>query len=320
MRVKGLRRPSRPLRPGDGVLLVRTSLAESYPEWDEVRGRLLEVGLCPVFASDPDPSYAPYADSDKNRLREFFNALTGRPERAILPYRGGSGSLRLLCEWEEPEGGLGEEIPAVCGFSDMTYLHAALACRLSLVTFWGPNARELRDRDTFSLWWAMLSGTVTKGDFLPLGEARTLRPGRASGPLLGGNLESLAHLCGTPFLPDLSGAILLLEDIDEPLYAVDRALRTLFLAGVLKKVSGVVVGPFTGWEPRSDDPASSVADLVLSLIPDVPVMEAGLPGHGFPMATWPLNLAVDLRCPQSTLAPSLQLLEAPFEQSPSRTP
>ncbi|EQD24069.1 MAG: hypothetical protein D084_Lepto4C00604G0002 [Leptospirillum sp. Group IV 'UBA BS'] len=109
-----------------------------------------------------------------------------------------------------------------------------------------------------------------------------------------------------------TGAILLIEDVDEPLYAIDRALRTLSLSGGLDRLAGVVVGPFSGWTPRGDDPAPSVADLVLSLFGRIPVMEAALPGHNVPMATWPLNVLVDMRCPEED-APTLVLLESPFE-------
>ncbi|MCL4486372.1 MAG: LD-carboxypeptidase [Nitrospirae bacterium] len=304
--------PTRPLRSGDAILVVRTGLVAPFPEWDAVRLRLESVGLSPVLCDDPDQAFFPYAASDKERMRRFLSVVTGGQGTGILSYRGGSGAIRLLGGWEDPEKDFSGKVPLVCGFSDMTYLHAALARKLLLATFWGPNARELFHPESFDLWWKMVSGTIRKGDALALGTARTLRPGRASGRLLGGNLESLAHLCGTPFLPDFTGAILLIEDVDEPLYAIDRALRTLSLSGGLDRLAGVVVGPFSGWTPRGDDPAPSVADLVLSLFGRIPVMEAALPGHSVPMATWPLNVLVDMRCPEED-APTLVLLESPFE-------
>ena len=245
-------------------------------------------------------------------MRQFLSAVMDGSGRGVLSYRGGAGAIRLLGAWESPEPLFPKGIPLVCGFSDMTYLHAALARKMSLTTFWGPNARELRDEETFGLWWEMMAGRIGEGDPLPLGEARILRSGRARGLLVGGNLESLAHLAGSPFFPDFSEAILLIEDVDEPLYAVDRALRTLFLSGALDRLAGIVVGPFSGWIPREDDPAPSVSDLVLSLVGKVPVMEASLPGHGTPMATWPLNVPVALDCPSGGV-PTLILQESPFE-------
>ena len=70
----------------------------------------------------------------------------------------------------------------------------------------------------------------------------TVRPGRATGPLLGGSLTLLAHLCGTPLLPPLDGAILLLEDVDEKPYRLDRYFTQLRLAGALDRVAAVAIG------------------------------------------------------------------------------
>jgi muramoyltetrapeptide carboxypeptidase len=161
----------------------------------------------------------------------------------------------------------------------------------------------------------MVSGDWREGGSLPLGESRTVRPGRAVGRLLGGNLESLAHLSGTPFMPDLAGALLLLEDVDEPLYAVDRALRTLALSGALTDLAGVVVGPFLRSSPREDDPAVSAEELILSVVGEVPILFSPLPGHGRPMATWPMGLSLEMDCPplHSGMLPTLRLLESPFE-------
>ncbi len=303
-------RPSRPLRSGDALLVVKTGLTAPFPEWETVHDRLVAVGLSPVLPEPPSPSSL--VSPDRARMRQFLSAVMDGEGAGVLSYRGGTGAIRLLGAWENPGTLFLKGIPIVCGFSDMTYLHAALARKMDLATFWGPNARELRHEGTFGLWWEMMSGRIGAGDPLPLGEARVLRPGRAWGRLVGGNLESLAHLAGSPFFPDFSEAILLIEDVDEPLYAVDRALRTLSLSGALDRLAGIVVGPFSGWSAREDDPAPSVADLVLSLVAKVPVLESSLPGHGTPLATWPLNLPVVLDCPSGG-TPSLILQDSPFE-------
>ena len=309
-------RPSRPLRRGDRLLLPRPSLGRPFPEWGTVLARLEGVGLHPEHFGEEEPGAGPYLATDPVRGRDFVRALScGAP--GVLSYRAGSGAIRLLERWAPPSFPDPDRIPLFCGFSDATYLHAALWRHSHLVTFWGPTARELVFAETFSLWWSMVSGEMREGDCLPLGECRSVRPGQASGRLLGGNLESLAHLSGTPFMPDLSGAILLIEDVDEPLYAVDRALRTLALAGSLRDLAGVVMGPFLRSASREDDPAREAEDLVLSVVGEVPVLFSSLPGHGRPMATWPLGVDIAMECPPvgSGALPRIRLLASPFTLS-----
>lgn len=284
-----------------------------FPEWETVRRHLEGVGLVPEFFGEEESGSAPYLAGDPVRARDFSLALSsGAP--GVLAYRAGSGAIRILSEWIDPPFPHPEAVPLFCGFSDATYLHAALWRRCGLATFWGPTARELGFGENFSLWWSMVSGERGEGDCLPLGEARTVRPGRAVGRLLGGNLESLAHLSGTPFMPDLAGAILLVEDVDEPLYAVDRALRTLALSGALKDLAGVVVGPFLRSAPREDDPAKSAEELVFAVVGEIPVLASPLPGHGRPMATWPLGVTLEMKCPSPVSGdpPTLRLIESPF--------
>lgn len=310
-----LLRASRPLRAGDKVALIRPGMAGKFPEWERVSERFSSRGLVPVMVGgDPGSNGDPYYADDSTRAGEIRRALLNPAFACVLAYRGGSGAIRLLSGWTPLSGRMGP-VPLVCGFSDMTYLHAALARTMNMVTFWGPNARELADEKSFDLWWEAMSGGLSKGSSLPLGECRGVRPGLSTGRLWGGNLESLAHLSGTPFFPDLSGRILLLEDIDEPFYAIDRSLRTLFLAGALRSIAGVVLGPFSRIERREDDPASSVPDLLLPLIGPVPVISSSLPGHACPMATWPMNLRVELSSSSSGRS-SLRLLESPFESDP----
>lgn len=307
-------KPSRPLAPGDAISVVRPGLAGFFPEWPEIRVRLeaegFQVRLTGGIPVPGPPGKSPYYAGDRVRASDFAEAFADPASAALMAFRGGSGAIRLLDSLPAPLP-RAPGIPIVCGFSDMTYLHAFLARTMSLVSFWGPNIRELEDRETFGLWRAMVGGGTGAGDFLPLGEARVLHPGKAAGRLWGGNLESLAHLSGTPFFPETAGRILFLEDIDEPLYAIDRALRTLSLAGAFREVAGIILGPFSRMERREDDPSPRLFDLVKPLVGAVPVLSSSLPGHVRPMATWPMNVLAELSAPR-TGPPSLRLLESPF--------
>ena len=108
-------------------------------------------------------------------------------------------------------------------------------------------------------FWHVAEGGI--GPILgPGGESLTaVRPGAAEGVLLGGNLTLVAALLGTPYLPDLGGAILFVEEVGEPPYRIDRLFAQLRLAGVLDRLGGLVLGQFTGAEPPPNRPSLSLA-------------------------------------------------------------
>jgi len=118
--------------------------------------------------------------------------------------------------------------------------------------------------------------------------------GTAEGPLLGGNLSVLTRLLGTPFLAPLEGAILLLEDVGERPYRLDRMWTHLALAGVFRQVRGIVLGDFTGCEER-DAPYSS-AEVLRELAAGTGLpCAAGFPiGHGTENQPLPLGVRVRL--------------------------
>ncbi len=276
--------------------------------------RLGEKGLSLVLFDPPESSGGsnPFVAPDRVRAKSFADLLRNENIDGIIPSRGGYGAIRLLGTLSEELADI-PRIPALTGFSDATNLHAFLWSRFRAVTFHGPHLRGLNDSEgTFEDFWDVLSGRRGKGCPLTLGETNVVRSGQASGPLVGGNLETLAHLAGTPWLTPSKDSILLLEDIDEPLYAIDRALWQLKHAGFLEGVQAVILGPFSGRTPRDDDPAENVVDLLLPLLPaGTPVLISNRPGHDLPMATWPLGIPVRLDLSRRD-PPSLTLLETPF--------
>ncbi|HEX6051852.1 MAG TPA: hypothetical protein VFZ21_21435, partial [Gemmatimonadaceae bacterium] len=141
-----------------------------------------------------------------------------------------------------------------------TALHAALIARAGAVTFHGPTARaELSDFSRESLYRAVIAGCDPCG---AAPGARTLRPGRADGVLAGGNLALLAALAGTPYAPRFERAIVVLEDIDEAVYRVDRMLRQLLMAGMLDGARALAFGACTNCPEASDDGARRLDDVV----------------------------------------------------------
>jgi muramoyltetrapeptide carboxypeptidase len=135
------------------------------------------------------------------------------------------------------------------GYSDITALHCGVAAEVpGLVSFHGPTARAVLTPFSERSLVAALTGTGDPCGAAP--EARTLRGGRATGRLAGGNLALLAALAGTPWAPRFDGAIVVLEDVNEATYRIDRMLRQLLLAGAFDGCRGIAFGQCTAC-PRS---------------------------------------------------------------------
>jgi muramoyltetrapeptide carboxypeptidase len=128
----------------------------------------------------------------------------------------------------------------------------------------------------------------------PLHGTATFVEGTVEGPLLGGNLSVFTRLLGTPFMPNLDGAVLLLEDVGERPYRLDRMWTHLELAGVFSKVSGIALGSFTQCEERDGNYTSEDLLRELAVATGLPCV-AGFPiGHGDVNEPVPLGVRVRL--------------------------
>ena len=215
---------------------------------------------------------------------------------AVCGGRGGYGSLKILPYLNLDRLALHPK--RLVGFSDLTTLLLFLHQRLGLVTFHGPTLAHLAEvtpeaRESWR-WWLSTLGPEN----FTISGLRTLHPGTASGPLLGGNLTTLCHLLGTPYAPDLTGALLFLEDHNEPLYRLDRLAHHLLFSGILTGITGILLGAFTGGDSQTQ--AEEV--LVLAFEPlGVPVV-AGLPvGHQPDNHTLPIGARARLDAKTGTL-------------------
>jgi muramoyltetrapeptide carboxypeptidase len=255
------RRVPPPLAPGARVALVAPAgpLAGA-DDLARAEANARALGWEPVVGPHALAHTAYFAGSDTERLADLNAALADPRVDGIWCLRGGYGAMRILpgVDWDA----LARRPRPLVGYSDVTALHAAAAARVpGLVTFHGPTARAALT--PFSR--ASLERALTHaGD--PCGAApgaEVLRAGTAAGPLAGGNLALLAALAGTPYLPPLRGAVVVLEDVNEATYRIDRMLRTLLLAGALDGCAALVAGRFTNCpEPCDDDGRRTLAEVL----------------------------------------------------------
>lgn len=306
------------LRAGDTVGLIEPAgFTDDGFDLDLIKDTILAMGLKPRPARHLMERNGYLAGSDADRAADV-NAMYADPDvRAVFAVRGGWGCARIL-PWLDFRT-IRAHPKLLVGFSDITALHLAFAARAGFTTIHGPNAASSWGKLSWDAFRAVAfdGGTPTfvnppgvEDRLAPRsGRVRTFRPGIASGRLLGGNLTVLCALMGTPWLPDFTGAILFIEDIDEAPYRIDRMLTQLALAGVLGKVAGVVFGQCTDCGAKGPSYGGFTLSQVLDqhLTPlGVPAFQGALFGH----VANQFSLPVGIRAEIDATAGTIRLLEA----------
>ena len=289
-----------PLSSGARVALVAPAGPLRGPtELDAAIAHATSLGWEPLPSEHALARDGYLAGDDANRLADLNRALSDDRIDAVWCLRGGYGAMRLLSGIDYDA--MRRRPKPLIGYSDITALHAAFAARCDVIGFHGPTARgPLTDFSRDSLVRAVAEQRDPCG---VAAGARTLRSGRASGRLVGGNLALLASLTGTPFAPDYRDAILVIEDVGETTYRIDRMLRQLELSGALGQVAGIAFGHFTeGSEPT--DVTTRLLDDVLREAADVAGVPcvAGIPmGHIDDQWTIPLGAMAELDADERSL-------------------
>ena len=298
-------RPTLPeaLTPGDRILVVAPSSAPRSEAG-------LQAGLAALrgrgYRVEPmRPAYAPHgylAGDDAARLDEFNRALRDPDAKAIFCVRGGYGALRLLPHLDYEAARRHPKL--LVGYSDITALHLALYHRAGwrglsgpmVAVEWAEGQASCHDEASEALFWHLARGGTVDDLAGPQDERlEPVRLGEAESVLLGGNLTLVARLIGTPYLPDLTGAILFLEEIGEEPYRLDSLFAQLALAGVLERLGGLVLGGFTEGAPTQTHylPQEEVLAHYAAQVPG-PVAQGLAYGHFASKNTLPVGVRARL--------------------------
>ncbi|WP_105970114.1 S66 peptidase family protein [Streptomyces geranii] len=300
--MRPLVRPSR-LAPGARVAVV----APSGP----IREERLQAGLDILRGWDLDPVVAPHvldrhgefdylAGTDAHRAADLQAAWCDPAVDAVLCARGGYGAQRMvdLLDWDALRAA-GPKV--LVGFSDITALHEAFAARLGLATLHGPAASGV-DFVKNTRAQEHLRATLFEPESVRVVRAAAgsaLVPGRARGVTLGGCLAMLTSDLGTPHArPGARGGLLMIEDVGESAYRIDRALTQLLRAGYLDGVAGIALGSWERCGPY-EQLRAVFADRLGGL--GVPVLEGLGFGHCDGALTIPLGVAAELDADAGTL-------------------
>ena len=250
-----------PLKPGDTIGLVAPSSAVSRIQFQRTLENLQSLGLNPIYSDNIRVKKGFLAGTDAQRIDDLHRMFEDPNTKAVICARGGYGAQRLLPHLDYE---LIRKNPKIfVGYSDITALHLAISQKTGLVCFHGPNGDSnfspfSMDRYKTLLFENEGSYTLQAGNELLRPEYKskgyTLRPGKAKGILVGGNLTLISTLMGTPFQPDFQDRIVFLEDIGEAPYRIDRMLTQLLLSGALENAAGIALGIFHDCEADPQDP------------------------------------------------------------------
>ena len=295
----------RRLRAGDTVALA----APAGPLASEAE---LQRAISIVRSFDLEPRVMPRASAqlgylagtDDARASDFNAALRDPSVRGIFALRGGYGTMRIL---EAIDYGAAARDPKVIlGYSDLTALLNAITQKSGIVTFHGPVAALSQFTENELRW---LRDAVMEGGSLSAlqsPDAQTLCGGMASGRLAGGNLSLVAALAGTGHAIDTHGALLVIEEVDESPYRIDRMLTQLRLSGALQKAAGIIAGGWTNCDVDDEHRYAGMrlVDVLRDRLSDlgVPVVMNFPIGHIGEQWTLPLGAHATLDADARTLA------------------
>jgi muramoyltetrapeptide carboxypeptidase len=301
-------RPRR-LRPGDTVGLITPSSFVSDPDRLATADRTIRYfGLKPKFGANVRKKAGYLGGSIEERLDDLHDMFRDPEVSAVFAIRGGYGSAQLL---DGIDYNLIRANPKIfLGYSDITAMHLAIQKKAGLVTYHGPvplssftpYTQEHFKRAMFQSGpLGLVTNPPESNELRPSHPLRVIRPGKARGPLIGGNLTLVSTTLGTPYEIETKGCILLLEDVEEQPYSIDRMLTHLRLARKFEGVAAVVFGECSDCRPRDFKPSFSegtyslgeVLDEILGKL-NVPVLSGLTIGHTGDQLTLPLGVMATL--------------------------
>ncbi len=290
------------LRPGDTIGLITPG---SYITDDGIQKAVANIeslGLKVVKGKNLRAENGFTAGTDAERLADLHAMFADPKVQAIWCARGGYGCGRLLPQIDYKL--IRRNPKTLIGYSDITALAIAITKKTGLVTFHGPvGSSDFTDFTLGYLKNALLEDSayrpITRPTTSPEGsvyEAYTITPGKAVGPLWGGNLSLLAASVGTGYAPPIKGSLLFIEDIGEDPYRIDRMLTQLRQAWDLRQCAGIALGVFKGCEADADDRSLTLRETLTERFANLGVPVAyGFPfGHIADMCTLPMGIQAEM--------------------------
>lgn len=305
------------LKPGDTVSVIAPATQVLDPDSLAIAKRVLDFfGLTMKMGKYVGKRVASYQETIKLRVEEMHEAFADTSVSAVFPIRGGYGAQQIL---DRLDYNLIRKHPKFfIGYSDITALHFAMYRHAGLVTFHGPNIQSAFTPYTQKHYRKALFETSPLGLLTNPEEQtaatprrqhtlRTISGGKAEGEIIVGNLSLITALMGTPYDLDTKGKILILEDVDEQPYSMDRMLMQMRLAGKLQQCAGIIMGECAGCGPADFKPSFAspytFGETMDNLLADlnIPVFYGLTMGHIADQLTIPLGVRAVMDADKGTL-------------------
>jgi muramoyltetrapeptide carboxypeptidase len=238
------------LNLGSKIGVVLPSGVLTRLQYEQINQGLKHLGFEPVWAKNAQAKYGYLAGEDCLRAEAFMELWKDLSISLIWCARGGYGACRIL---DRLDFDFMKKNPKILiGMSDITALHCAFAKKVDYPTFLGPNLSLLfgkKDQVTWHMQTDTLNYLSTFEKSCQIHSCEWIAQGKANAPLMGGNLSVLTSLIGTAWLPTLKDKILLIEEVNEAPYRIDRMLYQLEHCGVLSSLKGVILASFENCTP-----------------------------------------------------------------------
>lgn len=280
------------LRVGDTIGMVAPASPSDYSKVEKAVKNLTAMGYRVKTGESVYSSRGYLAGGDDLRADDINRMFADDEVNAVFCLRGGYGSQRIL---DLVNFKLIRDNPKIfMGFSDITALLNAIHQRCGLITFHGPMGGDFAGglgKQTKAAMKKALESTEPIGEVANPEVPEVVAEGRAKGVLVGGNLSIVAASLGTPYEIDTKGKILLLEDVNEEPYSIDRMLNQLRLAGKLRDTAGIVLGDWGDTEPKEPEKSLSLEEVFEDMFKNIgkPVLKGYKIGHCKPNITIPIG-------------------------------
>ena len=266
------------LKTGDKIAIVSTARKISVEELEYAKNVFISWGLNPIESPNLRAEHHQFCGTDQQRSEDLQWALDSNEIKAIICFRGGYGTVRILDNIDLTQ--FNKNPKWIGGYSDVTALHNFINCNTSTPTLHATMPINFKENSKEALA-SLKDALFGKSYQIKTTSHSKNKLGNVKGKIVGGNLSILYSLSGTKFDIDTSNKILFIEDLDEYLYHIDRIMWNLKLSGKLENLKALIVGGMTGMHDNTIPFGKNAVEIILEAVKeyDFPVCFDFPAGH-----------------------------------------